>query len=437
MHTYFHDSAHSQEKHGASIFYKWGQLIRIDKPAGTMLLAIPCLWGSAMAVTHAIIAEGADIVALQAPFVPIHLFGLFFFGAWTMRSAGCIINDMWDRDLDKNVERTKSRPLAAGTLTMQQATVMLGVHLMLGSFVALSIHPVAVVAAFASVPLMVLYPLMKRVTFMPQVFLGMTFNWGVFVGYAAVLGRVDPLVCIPLWVSGICWTVIYDTIYAYQDRTDDIKTGIKSTAILFGDSKRPLYYLCVPLLGGLLASGVAVGQSFPYYFAVTTFMLHLTNIIDHFNMNDPWSCMNAFKRNVRFGLYVLVSMFLGNLVWAIYSVMEGVTPKPDSAANTATAALSKALRMNVTPVDQPRADRLSFSWIDRLVKPAFVHTHVQATKYGIQNADIPAYMRREYFAQNVATVAKASGLVPPEMVDEWEAAWYNWSDHYNVFGSVF
>ncbi len=416
-----------------SLLLHWARLIRLDKPAGTLLLLMPCYWGTAMAVTKAVIAEGADPVVLCAPFIPLHLLGMFAFGAWTMRSAGCIINDMWDRDFDRKVERTKNRPLASGKVTMTQAAMMLSCHLVIGATIAIALHPVAMGAALAAMPLVIIYPLMKRVTYGPQVVLGMAFNWGIFVGYAAVLGRVDPLVCVPLWIAGVAWTVIYDTIYAYQDVKDDEKAGVKSLTQVFGESKAPLQMLLLPMFAGFGISGLAVGQSFPYYCGFTFVLFQLNSVIDHFNIRDGWSCHQAFKRNVRIGFYFFLSMCLGNVFWVIYSYVNEL--KPTSKMNTMTKGMAKALAMNVSPAGQPYAASLEFRWLDRLLKPAFVHMHM-AKKNGEEDPVIPPYMRREYGAQNVASFCRWAGLLEESTISSWEKWWYSLSDHYTLFGKL-
>jgi 4-hydroxybenzoate polyprenyltransferase len=187
-------------------------LARVDKPIGTMLLFWPCCWG----------------VALAAPLntVPdLQLMMKFLAGAFIMRGAGCSINDLWDREFDKKVERTKNRPLANGTLQPKQALLFLSGQLLSGLSILVTYNYTSIVTALCSMPLVITYPLMKRVTYWPQAVLGLTFNWGVWVGWAAVNDSISYSLLLPLYSAGICWTLVYDTLYGYQDRNDDRKIG--------------------------------------------------------------------------------------------------------------------------------------------------------------------------------------------------------------------
>lgn len=225
-------------------------LARADKQVGTMLLLWPCIWSTALAAPLGVLPD----VALMAKFAV---------GAFVMRGAGCTINDLWDKDFDKHVERTKTRPLASGALSVSQALGFLGLQLSAGMAVLLSLNAECVLLSFASMPLVVAYPLMKRYTNWPQLVLGLTFNWGAFVGWtaaagsgsavltdvvnrdggASALGLAQALVdvsveaasrlpagllesALPLYGAGVCWTLIYDTLYGYQDRNDDRRIGM-------------------------------------------------------------------------------------------------------------------------------------------------------------------------------------------------------------------
>jgi 4-hydroxybenzoate polyprenyltransferase len=212
-------------------------LARADKQIGTLLLLLPCYWGVA--------------VASATPVPDVFLMTKFTVGAIAMRSAGCVINDMWDQDFDRHVERTKLRPLASGALTNGQAVAFLGTQLAAGCAVLLTLNPPTVLLGVCSLPLVVVYPLMKRFTNYPQFVLGLTFNWGALVGYTAatcgstsmfdVLSRADSFTALssalsqvdipslapvlPMYAAGVCWTLVYDTLYGYQDRADDAKLG--------------------------------------------------------------------------------------------------------------------------------------------------------------------------------------------------------------------
>lgn len=189
-------------------------LARVDKPIGTMLLFWPCCWSTALAAS---VGSLPDLLLMSK----------FFAGAFIMRGAGCTINDLWDRNFDGKVERTKMRPLVNGSMTVPQAVVFLGGQLLTGLGILLTFNYTSIITAFVSMPLVIIYPAMKRYTHWPQFVLGMTFNWGVWVGWAAIHDSISYSILLPLYCSGICWTLVYDTLYAYQDRKDDIKIGKK------------------------------------------------------------------------------------------------------------------------------------------------------------------------------------------------------------------
>lgn len=231
-------------------------LVRADKQIGTLLLFWPCCWGTLLATPIG-----------QTPSTLILLkFGL---GALIMRSAGCIINDLFDRDIDKHVERTKNRPLASGELSVNQALVFLSVNLLSGLAVLVTFNYNSILLGFGVMPIVVIYPLMKRITNWPQLVLGLAFNWGALVGWTAVQGTTSLPHILPLYVSGVCWTLTYDTIYAYQDREDDVRVGVKSTARALGDRPQvPLTVISMGMVSGLCASGYMAELSLPFYCGV-------------------------------------------------------------------------------------------------------------------------------------------------------------------------
>ncbi len=190
-------------------------LARADKQVGTWLLLWPCFWGISLA---------APVETLPDFF----LISKFAVGAVLMRSAGCVINDIWDKDFDKHVARTKNRPLASGALSVPQALAFLSAQLTCALGVLVTFNADSILVGLASMPLVVAYPLMKRITYFPQFILGLAFNWGVLLGWTAVTGSAsltDLLPALPLYAGGVCWTLIYDTLYGYQDRSDDLKLG--------------------------------------------------------------------------------------------------------------------------------------------------------------------------------------------------------------------
>uniref|UniRef100_A0A8C7LQ81 4-hydroxybenzoate polyprenyltransferase, mitochondrial n=1 Tax=Oncorhynchus kisutch TaxID=8019 RepID=A0A8C7LQ81_ONCKI len=241
------------------------RLMRLDKPIGTWLLYLPCTWSIGLA---------ADPGCLPH----LGMLTLFGTGALLMRGAGCTINDMWDKDFDKKVARTATRPIAAGEITQMQALVFLGGQLSLALGVLLCLNYYSIALGAASLSLVVTYPLMKRITYWPQLVLGLTFNWGALLGWSAVIGSCEWSVCLPLYFSGVMWTLIYDTIYAHQDKDDDIRVGVKSTALRFQEQTKPwLSGFMVAMMSGLIVAGVNAEQTLPYYATLSAVAIHLTH----------------------------------------------------------------------------------------------------------------------------------------------------------------
>jgi 4-hydroxybenzoate polyprenyltransferase len=284
----------------------YARLARMDKPIGTWLLLWPCWWSTALAASPGTLPD-------------MSLLTLFGVGAFVMRGAGCTINDMWDSDLDQKVARTATRPLASGALSQQSALAFLALQLStgLGVLVSLPHTMYCFQLGAASLPLVVLYPLMKRYTNYPQVVLGLTFNWGALMGYAAVHGSLDYPTVIPLYLSGVAWTMVYDTLYAHQDKVDDQKLGIKSTALTFGDQKTK------PILHGFAiatyASWLAAGYygdvaSLPFYAGITGAYGHLLWQIETADLEDPQNLGDRFRSNHTVGAIVFGSIVAGNLM---------------------------------------------------------------------------------------------------------------------------
>ncbi len=206
----------------------YAQLMRLDRPIGTWLLLIPCWWG----------------VTLACPKIPnIWFMVLFALGAVVMRGAGCVVNDIYDRNLDKQVERTRTRPLASGEVQLWQALVFLVLLLVIGFGILLLFNHFTMGLGVSSLLLVFTYPAMKRISWWPQLFLGFTFNWGALMGWSAVTNNLSISVIL-LYIAGVFWTLGYDTIYAYQDRNDDERVGVKSTARFLGDSPMPMVTHC-------------------------------------------------------------------------------------------------------------------------------------------------------------------------------------------------
>ncbi|KAM5271772.1 4-hydroxybenzoate polyprenyltransferase, mitochondrial [Ctenodactylus gundi] len=277
------------------------RLMRLDKPIGTWLLYLPCTWSIGLA-------------AEPGCFPDWYLLSLFGTGAILMRGAGCTINDMWDRDYDKKVARTANRPIAAGDISTFQSFIFLGGQLTLALGVLLCLNYYSVALGAASLLLVITYPLMKRVTYWPQLALGLTFNWGALLGWSAVRGSLDPTVCLPLYLSGVMWTLIYDTIYGHQDKRDDALIGLKSTALLFSENtKQWLGGFSVAMLGLLSLVGLNCEQTAPYYAALVAVGVHLAHQVYTLDIHRPEDCWNKFTSNRTIGIILFLGIALGNL----------------------------------------------------------------------------------------------------------------------------
>ncbi|EIN10583.1 4-hydroxybenzoate polyprenyl transferase [Punctularia strigosozonata HHB-11173 SS5] len=260
-------------------------LTRIDKPIGTLLLFYPCAWSITMAS-----------YALETPFTtPLGYISLFGLGALIMRGAGCTINDLWDRNLDRAVDRTRTRPLARGDITPTQAIAFLSVQLSAGLGVLTQLNWYSILLGASSLSVVTIYPFMKRVTHWPQAVLGLAFNWGALLGWSAVAGAVNWSVCLPLYAGGVAWTLVYDSIYAHQDKFDDVHAGIKSTALLFGEQTRPILAgLSTTSISLISYAGYLNGQSAPFFLGVGMAAAQLARVLFKTDFNDRPSCWKGF-----------------------------------------------------------------------------------------------------------------------------------------------
>ena len=278
------------------------RLSRLDRPIGSWLLLIPCWWSAALAAG----------VAHDTGQLPRNI-ALFFVGAFVMRGAGCTWNDITDRDLDALVERTRSRPIPAGQVSVPQAMAFLVVQALIGLTVLLQFNRFAVATGIASLVIVAVYPFMKRITWWPQIVLGLAFSWGALMGFAVTLGRIDATALL-LYAGSISWVIGYDTIYAHQDAEDDALIGIKSTALLFGARTRPalmaFYATAVGLIGAALAFA---GAGFPAWIGLAAFAAHLIWQIWRLKISDPALCLRIFKSNRDAGLL----LFFGLLADAV------------------------------------------------------------------------------------------------------------------------
>ncbi|KAI9150905.1 Para-hydroxybenzoate--polyprenyltransferase, mitochondrial precursor (PHB:polyprenyltransferase) [Blastocladiella emersonii ATCC 22665] len=310
------------------------QLARLDKPAGTYLLYLPCTWSILMAANQ----TGHLLPALATA----KMLALFGTGAFVMRGAGCTINDLWDRDFDKRVERTKDRPLASGAVTVPQAVGFLGVQLSAGLAVLTQLNLTSIALGASSLVLVAAYPAMKRITYYPQFVLGLTFNWGALLGFTAMTETLPLAQALPLYGAGVCWTLVYDTLYAHQDKADDVHVGVKSTALAFGEQgTKPILTALAVASGGLLcASGVAAGVG-PAYFAGAAAgvgnMLYTTWKAD---LANPASCGWAFRKSAWAGVFVaggLAVDYAWRLMHAEADQDENKVAEEDEAASSAVA----------------------------------------------------------------------------------------------------
>jgi 4-hydroxybenzoate polyprenyltransferase len=278
------------------------RLARLDRPIGSWLLLMPCWWSAALAARMS-----DDIGRLPS------VIALFFVGAFVMRGAGCTWNDITDRDLDALVERTRSRPIPSGQVSVPRALVFLVAQALIGLAVLLQFNRFAIMTGIASLVVVAIYPFMKRITWWPQIVLGLAFSWGALMGFAVMLGRIDATALL-LYAGSIAWVIGYDTIYAHQDTEDDALIGVKSTALLFGARTRPalavFYALAVTLIG--MALWLA-GTHWPAWAGVAAFAAHLGWQTWRLQIDDAALCLRIFKSNRDAGLL----LFAGLLVDAV------------------------------------------------------------------------------------------------------------------------
>lgn len=276
----------------------WLWLMRADRPIGVWLLLWPCWWSVALA------SRALDILP-----DPVLLL-LFAIGAFAMRSAGCIYNDILDRDIDAKVARTQARPLASGQISVRSAMVLIVALCLVGLAVLIQFNLFAICLGFASVGIVLIYPLMKRVTFWPQAFLGLAFSWGALMGWAAIFGSMA-LAPVILYGSAVAWTIGYDTIYAHQDKEDDEVIGLKSTALRFGDhTARWLSLFYGITWGGLAFSGWSVGAGLLFFIGMILAGAHLVWQIATLDIDDSQNCLDRFRSNHGFGAIVFFALVL-------------------------------------------------------------------------------------------------------------------------------
>ena len=276
----------------------YGQLMRLDKPIGTLLLLWPTLWGLWIA------GEGQPAAKNVLIFVA---------GVFVMRSAGCVINDIADRDIDKHVARTKERPLTSGRVSLKEAIGLFLGFCFIALLLVLNLNLKAILLSLIGAVLAACYPFMKRITHLPQVFLGVAFAWGIPMAFAAQINSL-PAICWLLVLTNIFWVVAYDTMYAMADKADDLKIGVKSTAILFGDNDRTMILVCQFVVFGLLFYiGHALGLNHYYYLLLTISGVFAIFQVSLYYTRTPQKCFRAFLNNAWLGGFVFIGFLLAYL----------------------------------------------------------------------------------------------------------------------------
>ncbi len=273
------------------------RLMRADRPIGTWLLLWPCWWSAALAW---------DAAGRRMP--GIWLLVLFAIGAIVMRGAGCVYNDIADRHFDARVARTRTRPIPSGQVSIRAAAIFMVALCFVGLAVLLQFNPFAIAVGMASLAIVAFYPFMKRITYWPQIVLGLAFSWGALMGWAEIFGRLDAPAFL-LYAAAIAWTIGYDTIYAHQDKEDDALVGLKSTALKFGPRTKPWLTLFYGLTVALLAiAGATAGAGWPFILGLALGSLHLAWQIATLDTDDQMNCLRRFRSNRDFGALVFLAL---------------------------------------------------------------------------------------------------------------------------------
>lgn len=296
----------------------WLKLARLDRPIGIWLLLWPCLWSLMLAVNTSAVqwrlrATGFSLGDWQLASPDPILFVWFFLGAIVMRGAGCTWNDILDRNLDGEVARTQDRPLPSGQISLTGAVCFLLLELAIGFLILLQLNEFSIYLGAASLILVATYPLMKRITWWPQAFLGLTFNWGALLGWAAVQGSLSRPAGI-LYIGCIFWTLGYDTIYAHQDKEDDALVGIRSTARLLGH--RSKNFIAASYVSALIFFAIAgtLAELAPwFYLGLLIAALQLARQVASLDLDSPENCLSKFRSNHSFGWIMFMAVIAGNL----------------------------------------------------------------------------------------------------------------------------
>ena len=280
------------------------ELTRFKKPIGFMLLFWPCLWGLTLVYDFK-----------TSLFNYFFYSALFLSGSILMRSAGCIVNDIADKNFDKNVERTKKRPIASGKVSVKLASTYAVILCGIAFLVLINFNKLTILMALFSMPLAFTYPLMKRITYWPQLFLGITFNYGLVLAWISIANEIS-IIPIIFYLGAIFWTLGYDTIYGFQDIKDDEIIGVKSTSIKFKNDPKKFLFIsyCIFIISLLL---IGVLMSFKYYyfmFLIFTIFHLLVFQVKKLNTEQPIDCLNRFKSNNFLGLIIFMNILIGKLI---------------------------------------------------------------------------------------------------------------------------
>jgi 4-hydroxybenzoate polyprenyltransferase len=281
----------------------YARLMRLERPIGWWLLLLPCWWGLALGQ----IALGGGI---PNPWYAV----LFLIGAIIMRGAGCTLNDIADRNFDGLVERTRLRPIPSGQVSIRQAFIFLAALCLLGLLVLIQFNWFTIVTGAASLLVVAVYPFMKRITYWPQAVLGLAFNWGALVGWASLHGSLS-LAPLLLYAGGISWTLAYDTIYAHQDKEDDVLIGVKSTALRFGEQSTPWLILFFASALGLIDAAIwLAGGGIIAHLGVAGAALHAAWQLARFDAANSARCLEIFRSNSKFGLIITLALTVDSLL---------------------------------------------------------------------------------------------------------------------------
>jgi 4-hydroxybenzoate polyprenyltransferase len=295
------DSGDLTDRYAPAAWRPYIRLARLDRPIGTWLLLFPGWWAIAMATA-------------PGHWPDWRLITLFAVGAVVMRGAGCTLNDMIDREFDARVARTRTRPIASGAISLTQAAAFLALQLAVGAAILLSLNRLAMLLGLLVLALIATYPLMKRVTYWPQFFLGLNFNWGALLGWAAATGKLSPPAFL-LYVGGIAWTLGYDTIYAHQDKEDDALIGVKSSALALGARTRPFLVLIYTTAVALwLGAGWTAHVAWPFYLGLAMAAAQLLWQAVSVDTDRPADCLAKFRSNRWAACLILLGIMVGRLI---------------------------------------------------------------------------------------------------------------------------